>query len=240
MLAKINAIGRSKLNAGIKMKSISLFISALASATFAKTTADVGLTSENFSQYLKDLESEFLDVNSAPLPPDGLLSLSPGFRPKVKTDPAPIDGFFDVANIKYKNPLMDKSNQHITVFYPVNFDVNTTNSFRFIAYAHGYLGGGVQTGPSYYEMCKALASFGYVVALPHACDVGCVSDGEPGFHHYYFEQLKAIDWAREMWLSGEDGFANLDLDDGVGIAGHSMGGQVRREFLILIKQARKI
>jgi len=75
-------------------------------------------------------------------------------------------------------------------------------------------------------MCKRLASFGYVVALPHACDVGCtLDDGDLGFRHYYYEQLKAIDWGREQWLAQEEGFANLDFDSGVGIAGHSMGGQ---------------
>lgn len=69
-------------------------------------------------------------------------SLAPGFRPRVKSDPKPIAGLYDVAYMKYKNELMDKTNKHISVFFPVNYDNETTPAFKFIAYMHGYGGGG--------------------------------------------------------------------------------------------------
>ena len=61
------------------------------------------------------------------------------------------------------------------------------------------------------------------MALPHACDAGCVTDDALGFDHYFYEQLKTLDWAHTM-LS-DPAFAHLNLRDGVAIAGHSMGGQ---------------
>ena len=129
--------------------------------------AAVGLTTGGASD-VQELVSEFdsllAEVTSGSLKSDAastnLTSISPGFRPVVAGDPSPIDGFYDVAYMKYKNPLMDITNQHITVFFPVNYDADETPEFRFLAYSHGYMGGGVQTGPCYYEMCKALASFG--------------------------------------------------------------------------------
>ena len=115
----------------------------------------------------------------------------------------------------------------MTVFYPVEYDKDVTRPFRLLAYAHGFGGGGIQTAPAYWEMCEALSSFGYVVTLHHSCDVGCTrEDGKLGFDDYYKEQLKAIDWVETMLNDGGDvAFANLDIESGVGVVGHSMGGQ---------------
>merc|ERR1719335_1453976 len=41
----------------------------------------------------------------------------------------------------------------------------------------------------------------------------------------YKEQLKVIDWAKQQGSSGDEVFKNANFDIGVGIAGHSMGGQ---------------
>jgi hypothetical protein len=49
---------------------------------------------------------------------------------------------------------------------------------------------------------------------------------DAGWSTYYAEGLKAIDWAHNMTESGQDPiFAMIDWKAGVGIAGHSMGGQ---------------
>ena len=152
---------------------------------------------------------------------DGYQSLKPGFRPHPEGEPTPISGYYKVALKKYVNEKADPTNQHITVFYPVDYDIESTPKFRFLPYMHGFGGGGIQTVPAYYEICKGLASFGYVVALPHACDVGCVSDGDIlGFEHYYEEQYKTIDWAAEVIRGGvETPFTNIDFDAGIGIVG---------------------
>jgi hypothetical protein len=68
----------------------------------------------------------------------------------------------------------------------------------------------------------------YVIASPRACDIGCADDkaslpDDPlGFAHYYMQQLKAIDWAKTV---PDDVFKTVNFTAGVGIAGHSMGGQ---------------
>lgn len=122
---------------------------------------------------------------------------------------------------------MDSTNKHITVFFPDVPSENGAAKFPLLAYAHGYGGGGVQTVPAYWEMCEALASFGFVITLHHACDLGCWDSHPKGFSKYYEEQLKAIDWAVESAsaASTEDAFANLDVSLGIGVVGHSMGGQ---------------
>ena len=74
-----------------------------------------------------------------------------------------------------------------------------------------------------------MASFGYVVAAPQACDTGCHDDkttlpGDPeGFAHFYKQQLLTIVWAKQTLQTELKGL--IDFDIGVGIAGHSMGGQ---------------
>jgi len=87
-----------------------------------------------------------------------------------------------------------------------------------------------------------MASYGFVIAAPFSCDVGCndtsrgapwsdcaglpsVSPG-PEWAPWYAEVLKTIDWARNETAAGTDpNFALIDWSVGVGIAGHSMGGQ---------------
>lgn len=41
----------------------------------------------------------------------------------------------------------------------------------------------------------------------------------------YKEQLKVIDWAKQQGVVGDAVFKNVNFDIGVGISGHSMGGQ---------------
>jgi len=120
--------------------------------------------------------------------------------------------------------VMDKSSQKINVWFPKGKE---GQKFPLISYAHGLGGGGVIEPIAYTALLKAIAEFGYVIVAPDACDFGC-SDlatlplDPPGFKHYYLQQLKAIEWARNQ----TDGlFSTVDFSVGVGIAGHSMGGQ---------------
>jgi len=43
--------------------------------------------------------------------------------------------------------------------------------------------------------------------------------------HYYKYQLKVLDWGREMVNTSDSVMSRVDLRPGVGIGGHSMGGQ---------------
>jgi len=90
--------------------------------------------------------------------------------------------------------------------------------------------------PGYNDLLHALSSFGYVVGATHQCSEGCFDDclslkqDPPCFGHYYKKQLSVIDFAREQQQSGGDDetavpFKMIDFSVGVGIAGHSMGGQ---------------
>jgi len=141
-------------------------------------------------------------------------------------------GIYETVRATFMNPLMDRTDKNITVFYP-KFDGSTTTKFRFVAYAHGYGGGGVYAAATYQKLCMDIASFGYVVALHHSCNLGCIEDeaslpgDPPAFAHYYFEQLKVIDWVKEQMSQRvpPDFGTNLNIIDGVAVAGHSMGGQ---------------
>merc|ERR1712048_695191 len=71
------------------------------------------------------------------------------------------------------------------------------------------------------------ASYGYIVAAHESCDTGCKQGGSdplnpPGFKDMYKEQLKVIDWAKKQ---SDAVFGKANFDIGVGVSGHSMGGQ---------------
>jgi hypothetical protein len=93
--------------------------------------------------------------------------------------------------------------------------------------------GGILDVPGYNELLSSMASFGYIVGATHQCSLGCFDDcvslkhDPPCFGHYYKKQLAVFDWAKEF--SPEEGqadpFARADWSAGVGVAGHSMGGQ---------------
>lgn len=122
-----------------------------------------------------------------------------------------------------------KYQSKISVWYPTN---NVDKSL-FISYAHGMSGGGSELIPAYEDLLHSLASFGYVIAATHACNIGCYDDDGIStcvslpedplcYGEYYKEQLYAIRWAQS---SNDIIFSNVNWDAGVGIAGHSMGGQ---------------
>lgn len=76
--------------------------------------------------------------------------------------------------------------------------------------------------------------FGYVIVAPRACDVGCIDKENrkdlphdpPGFGLYYTQQLKGIEWAKNMTAARDPMFTRINWAGGVGVAGHSMGESV--------------
>lgn len=115
---------------------------------------------------------------------------------------------------------LDKTNQEIDVVFPVGHLPG--QQFPLIAYSHGFDDGGYA---SYKKLFDELAGWGFVVAVPLACKFGCLSDCKslpfdpPCFGHYYDQQLAVIEWATKR----DD--LPINASYGVGVAGHSMGGQ---------------
>jgi len=92
-----------------------------------------------------------------------------------------------------------------------------------IAYAHGLFGGGLFE-TAYNSLFSSLSSFGYVVVAPRACPFGCWDSSSlpkdpKGWADWYKQQLKVFDYAHEKLAD------SIDFGTGIGIAGHSMGGQ---------------
>lgn len=81
----------------------------------------------------------------------------------------------------------------------------------FLLVSNNYLGCFKPGGPNKWTQC--------------ADDVTLVSSN--GWAPYYGETLKTIDWARNLTEQQDSDpvFDLIDLSYGVGIAGHSMGGQ---------------
>ena len=139
----------------------------------------------------------------------------------------PIRGPWRTAHFAADSPRFDPSDQMVDVWYPTDMP----EAPRFISYAHGMGGGGALLLPGYAPLLSAVASWGYVIAAPRACNVGCREDRRslprdpPNFGNYYKQQLLAIEEARRAHRAGEPIFARINFTGGVGIAGHSMGGQ---------------
>jgi len=151
--------------------------------------------------------------------------------PRV-ADPAPVPGPYNVTQHIYSSSSMDRTDRRIYVYAP---DASSQASIKFplIAFAHGFGLLHTKTGVvlQYDQLLSSLASFGFIVIAPVACPYFCLDDrlslsGDPPFYgNYYTNQLKAIDWARELASTDDPVFRALDLTAGAGIAGHSMGGQ---------------
>lgn len=137
-------------------------------------------------------------------------------------------GPYAVKSTRYNDvPRMDVTGRGIDVWYPIG---DEGQKFPLIAYAHGFTDGNDHTANHYVNHLTELAAFGYIIAASEACNYGCsdlatLSGDPPGYKNYYQQQLKVIDWAKETAASDDPIMSAMDLDIGVGICGHSMGGQ---------------
>ena len=164
----------------------------------------------------------------------GLLLLLPSataLPPKV--------GPYVVSRKTYEVPILDKSDAKALIYYPSGNDT-AESRFPLISYLHGLAGGGGLDIEGYAVLFAQMASYGFVVAAPLSCNDGCRDQvnapytdcaGLPSVQpanwpSYYGEQLKTMEWAHSAGKEGSDPILSLiDWDAGVGIAGHSMGGQ---------------
>lgn len=122
---------------------------------------------------------------------------------------------------------MDATSHKIDVWYPVG---SAGQKFPFISYSHGNTAGGRALPGDYGVLLSTLSAYGYIIAAHESCNTGCAKGTSlpfdpPGFGTMYKEQLKVIDWAKQQGGAGDAIFKNANFDLGVGIAGHSMGGQ---------------
>lgn len=129
-----------------------------------------------------------------------------------------------------------KSGQ-IDVYYPDGAKDGET--FPLISYAHGAAGGGKLDILGYFQLFSDIASYGFVVAAPNLCNVGCsdkemhpYADCNPaaqatrgGWSTWFGQIFKTIEWSQNQTAAGDSVLSLVNHDVGYGIAGHSMGGQ---------------
>jgi predicted dienelactone hydrolase len=135
-------------------------------------------------------------------------------------------GILAVTHKQYSVKGMDKTSNKVDVWYPKD----TSQQYPFISYSHGNTAGGKKTVTDYDTLLSTMASYGYIIAAHESCDTGCSDKATdlldpPGFKHMYQEQLKVIDWAKETGAGGDQVLSSANFSIGVGISGHSMGGQ---------------
>jgi len=155
---------------------------------------------------------------------------------KIQSPPPPTVGPFAVASTRYDVPAMDQTNQAVWVIHPVSSDPNAR--FPLISYLHGAAGGN-QDLYGYKDFFEQTASYGFIIVATFSCTSGC-RDASLGarwscmgvpqleaktWSLYYGEAIKMIDWAHNMTEAGDPLFTPIDWEAGVGVAGHSMGGQ---------------
>lgn len=116
-------------------------------------------------------------------------------------------------------PGSNVTSRQILVVAPSTDDSSLV--FPLLSFAHGT----AAPLPQYFEHLMQLAAHGFVVVAPDSCLVGCMNSGGVGggaWENFRFEQLRAIDFAKEgknsSWAS------KIDWSAGVGIFAHSMGG----------------
>lgn len=155
----------------------------------------------------------------------------------AQPSPPPTFGPYSVNSSWYKVSTLDGTDPSAFVIYPSN----GTGPFPLISYVHGLAGGDIDL-VGYAELFGQVASYGFIIVAPDSCDFGCTdpSKGAPWsdcaglppvqpsdlWAPWYAEGLKLIDWAKNMTNQGTDPiFQKIDWSNGVGYAGHSMGGQ---------------
>ena len=134
----------------------------------------------------------------------------------------------------FKVSQMDTTDQWIDVYYPT--PTNSTNrTYPLLSYAHGLAGGGPIDSIAYQPILESMASYGFILIFTRACNIGCADkcttlpDDPFCFGHFYYEQLKQIEWAKNSSINvntpGHSIMKKINHKVGYGVVGHSMGGQ---------------
>jgi len=148
----------------------------------------------------------------------------------------PMAGTYSTSKKTVTVAALDSSSQKLHMAWPSN--ATAGEKFPLVSYLHGLAGGGIDM-IAYERLFSDIASYGFIVVAPSGCSYGCKDKvGAPytdcaglpavapnGWSSFYGEQLKAIEYAKNQSSAGDDVFSLVDWDAGVGISGHSMGGQ---------------
>jgi len=161
-----------------------------------------------------------------------MVDMSDAASAEQSSQPAPLKGPYKTKCTSFYNVKeMDSSDRTIDACWAVPPANGNTTTFPLIVYGHGLFGGSIGEPVAYYNIFNELASWGYYVVGTRACNIGCSDKpvslpGDPsGFGTYYEQLLKLITWSRDSHTSGQADFDHLDTSVGVGMCGHSMGGQ---------------
>lgn len=165
----------------------------------------------------------------------GLLAL----RAVAELPPA---GPYQAAQVTVTDEGLEPGSGQRTRDYQITYPQGAAAGQRFplIVYAHGFLDGGTLEKWTYGRHFLDLASYGFVVAAPLSCALGCgvhLREGPlagagaglpcpkfPWWPSFVHENARAIDYARNQ--TGLADWASLiDWAAGVGVAAHSMGGE---------------
>lgn len=153
----------------------------------------------------------------------------------------PTTGPYSVNASFYTIKALDSTDPQAWLWYPTNSTFG--EKFPLVPYLHGMAGGNIDI-LLYSALFSQMASYGFIVAGTLSCFIGCNDTHSPanrrwtacgglpplpptgwGWDGYYAEAFKIIDFARNSSNNGEPVFSLIDFDAGVGIVGHSMGGQ---------------
>merc|ERR1712159_871382 len=100
---------------------------------------------------------------------------------------------------------MDSTDQRVYVYTPSG---SPHQKFPLVAFAHGFAALDPVVA-QYDTLLTSLSSFGFVIVAPAACRWFCKDDrlslpgAPPGYGHYYTNQLKVIEWARQNASNGD-------------------------------------
>lgn len=140
----------------------------------------------------------------------------------------PAAGQYETTKMVYEDTGYDAgstvSRRNFVVVAPS--DPQPTDRFPIIAYAHGAGAGGALMNV-YDTHFHWLASYGFVVVAPDSCTLSCGDPMNGGWELFKYEQLRGVDFARNKTESGAADAPwarHVDWDNGIGVAGHSMGG----------------
>ena len=79
---------------------------------------------------------------------------------------------YSTSRTTYRVPTMDITDKTVDVYYPSGATASGRR-FPLISFAHGLAGGGSVDWLAYNPLLSHIASHGYIVASPRACDLGC-------------------------------------------------------------------
>jgi predicted dienelactone hydrolase len=88
----------------------------------------------------------------------------------------PVIGPYNVSSASYKVPVIDSTDPSIWLFYPLcnTSSSSSTCKFPLISYLHGMAGGDIDL-LGYALFFEQIASYGFIIAAPDSCDVGCTN-----------------------------------------------------------------